>query len=74
MISLPAFLISLAIGLFVVYIWGTDRKEVIIYPSLDKVNNILFQDAAGQCFQMEAEEVGCPLEDDTIFKVPVQAS
>ncbi len=72
MISLPAFLISLAIGLFVVYVWGADKREVIVYPSPDKVHDILFKDTAGQCFQMQAKEVGCPLNDDDIFKIPVQ--
>lgn len=72
MISLPAFLISLAIGLFVVYVWGADKREVIVYPSPDKINEVLFKDSAGQCFQMQAKEVGCPLNDDETFKVPVQ--
>lgn len=71
MISLPAFLISLAIGLFFVYVMGADRKEVVVYPGPETVNNVLFKDNANQCFQMEAKEVGCPID---AFEVPVQAS
>ena len=33
-ISLPIFIISLAVGLFFVYIMGPEMKTVYIYPKL----------------------------------------
>ncbi len=72
MISLPAFLISLAIGLFVVYVWGADKRQVYVYPSPDKVNEVLFQDNSNQCFQLQATEVSCPSDEDKLFEIPIQ--
>ena len=35
-------------------------------------NDVLFKDTAGQCFQLQAKEVGCPLNEEEIVRVPVQ--
>lgn len=71
-LSVPAFIASLAIGLFFIYIWGADTKEVFVYPSPETVNNVLFQDHANQCFQLKPTEVDCPSNESEIFKIPVQ--
>jgi len=71
-ISLPVFIISFAIGLFFVYIMGTEMKTVYIYPSPDLINNILFKDDADNCFKLTQKEVKCPIYDSEIFKIPIQ--
>ena len=72
-ISLPIFFVSLAIGLFFVYILGPDTKSVYIYPSPDNIDKILFKDDANNCFKYEPEEVTCPKDESKIANVPVQA-
>ena len=71
-ISLPVFIISFAVGLFFVYILGTEMKTIYVYPSPDVINNILFKDNAENCFKFEQKEVNCPKDDSDIFKVTIQ--
>ena len=58
-ISLPVFIISLAFGLFFVYVYGEDLKPVYIYPTPANVGELLYQDNADNCFQYKANEVEC---------------
>jgi hypothetical protein len=43
-ISLPAFLISFAIGLLFVYVLGAEMKTIYVYPTPENVDKILFKD------------------------------
>jgi len=72
-ISVTTFLISLSIGLFFVYIYGSDVKTIYVYPSPENINEILFKDKANNCFSFEANEVKCPEDKTKIKVVPIQA-
>lgn len=72
-ISLPAFLISFAVGLFFVYILGPDMKTVYVYPNLENVEQVLFKDNADNCFSFQPTEVECPKDKTLIHTVPIQA-
>ena len=71
-ISLPVFIISFSIGLFIAYIMGTEMKTIYIYPSPELTDNILFKDNANNCFKLNQKEVECPNDESQIFKVPIQ--
>ena len=71
-ISLPAFLISFAIGLFFIYILGPETKPVMIYPSPENVNKVLFQDNAENCFSFQQKEVECPKDSSLLSSIPIQ--
>ena len=70
--SLPAFIISLAIGLFIVYVVTPDHEVIHVYPTLDNINDVLYKDKADNCFRFEAKEISCPKDDKKIKNVPIQ--
>ena len=72
-ISFTTFFISLAIGLFFVYIYGSDVKTIYVYPSPENISEILYKDKADNCFSFEATEVKCPADSAKIKVIPVQA-
>jgi hypothetical protein len=65
-INLPVFIISLAIGLFFVYIYQGDKRVIYVYPKPDNVDYIQYKDAAGTCFQAKQETVKCTKDAVTI--------
>jgi hypothetical protein len=71
-ISLPAFFISLVIGLFFIYLFGPETKTIYIYPTPENVENILFKDKADNCFYLEPRELNCSDSKVEIMKIPVQ--
>jgi len=71
-ISLPVFMISLAIGLFFVYVLGPEQKTIYVYPTPDNVDKILFRDKANNCFSLKPEEVDCQSDTSLLAKVPIQ--
>ena len=71
-ISIPTFIISLAIGLFLVYIWGPDMKEVFVFPTPENAGRIQYKDKADNCFVYKSEEVDCPEDENDISSIPLQ--
>jgi hypothetical protein len=71
-ISLPVFLVSFAIGIFFVYILGPDMKTILIYPSPENVDKVLFKDKADNCFTFNPLEVDCPSDISLINAMPIQ--
>jgi len=73
-ISFPVFIVSFAIGLFFIYILGPNLKKIIIYPSPENVDKVLFKDNADNCFYFKQNEVDCPSDVSKISSIPIQAS
>jgi hypothetical protein len=71
-ISFPIFIISFAIGLFFVYIYGPEMKTIYIYPSPENIDKVIFKDKADNCFQYEANEIECPKNESLLAKIPLQ--
>ena len=71
-LSFPIFLISFAVGLFFVYIYGPEMKTIYIYPSPENIDKIIFKDKADNCFKFQASEIKCPTNESLISQIPLQ--
>ena len=71
-ISFPIFLVSLAVGLFVVYISMPPTQIIYVYPTPDNVDQIQYKDRSGTCFGFEAEQVTCPANKKLVREYPIQ--
>lgn len=71
-ISLPAFLISFAIGLFFIYIMGPEIKTIYVYPSPNNYLKTQYKDISNQCFMFKPIETKCPINPLSIKTIPIQ--
>ena len=58
-INMPAFIISLVIGFFIVYITMPDTKKIYVHKT-------------DTCFSLEQTEVKCPSDTKNIINIPIQ--
>jgi hypothetical protein len=65
-------MISFAIGLFFVYIYGPEMKTIYIYPSPENIDKVIFKDKAENCFSFQANEIECPKNESILSKIPLQ--
>lgn len=71
-ISIPVFIISFAIGIFIVYTTLGDMRTIYIYPSPENADLMIYRDKASQCFAFEQKLVTCPVNPMEIAKIPTQ--
>ncbi len=71
-LNIPVFIISLAVGIFLVYI-GAPRPDIIyVYPNPDNLHKIQYKDKGGSCFGFDSKQVTCPSKKNLIREYPVQ--
>ena len=71
-INIPAFIISLAIGIFLVYVSNPRPSVIYVYPTPDNLDQMQYKDQSGTCFGFEAHEVTCPVDKKQIREYPIQ--
>ena len=72
-INIPVFIISLAFGLFAVYITMPDTRKIQVYPTHENVEMLQYRDKTDTCFSVSEEQVKCPMSESEISNIPVQA-
>jgi hypothetical protein len=72
-INFPIFLVSLAFGLFAVYITMPDTRKILVYPNPENISILQYRDKTNSCFSLKQQEVTCPTNESEITKVPVQS-
>ena len=71
-ISIPVFLVSLAIGLLIVYLKEPKYKKVYIYPNPDNINKYQWMDNAKNCYEWQQSDTLCPDNPDHISEIHFQ--
>ena len=71
-ISIPTFLVSLVIGLVLVYIFGSEQKVITVYPTPENAVQIQYKYKAGNCYKYDATIATCPTNFLLIKTIPVQ--
>lgn len=71
-IHIPAFLISFAIGIFVVYITMSPTRKIIVYPTPDNIDRVMYKDKSDACFTYSQEKVSCAANKDKLYVIPEQ--
>ena len=71
-INIPVFIVSLAIGLFFVYVVNPDKRKIYVYPTPDNVDTIQYKDETDTCFEFKENKVVCPEKESEISKIPAQ--
>jgi hypothetical protein len=69
---LQTFIISLAVGLFIVYIQTPEFNTIYVYPNPDNEDKILYKDKTNTCYKMKSQETKCPIDANKIREYPVQ--
>jgi hypothetical protein len=72
LIDFKVFIISLAVGLFLVYIHQQQPTTIYVYPTPDNVNKLSFKDKANNCYAFDSVEVACPSDPNNIATIPMQ--
>jgi len=72
LISFPAFLISLVIGLFIVYVFNPTPNVIYVYPTPENIDKLQYKDYANNCYEFTSKEVKCPNDKKLINIIPVQ--
>ena len=74
------FLVSLAIGMFLVYITTPPPEVIIEYPTPDNAGKVIYKDSnisdrdgEDGCYTYMAKQVSCPTNEEDIMKTPFQS-
>ena len=63
-INIYAFIISLSIGFFFVYVLSKPEQIIYVYPTENNQNSIQYLDKTDNCFNFQMEEVNCPTNNN----------
>jgi hypothetical protein len=66
------FIVSLAIGIFMVYITAAPPNVIVVYPTPHNYNEYLYKDSANNCFTIKQDEMPCPDNNKDVVVVPIQ--
>ena len=72
-INIHVFIVSLAIGIFAVYVMNdSDKRKIKVYPTPDNIEQIQYKDNSGTCFQFKQTQVNCPANPKDISRIVAQ--
>ena len=72
-INIPIFLVSLAFGLFAVYMTMPSTRTISVYPTPENIELLQYRDKTDSCFHYTQNEIECPKNSSEITKIPTQS-
>jgi hypothetical protein len=67
-----AFMISLAIGFFLAYIFGPRPTILYQYPTPNNTDTAIYKDDLNNCYKYQSAKVTCPSDKKHIHSIPIQ--
>lgn len=58
-ITLFYFILSMFIGIMILYVIHPEPKVIIKYPTIDSLDKNIYKDDKGTCYSYKKEEVKC---------------
>lgn len=65
------FIISLCLGIMVVYTITPPPKIIVKYPTPENSGRVIYKDEAHNCFKIFSSEVNCPANNKGVKSIPV---
>lgn len=72
-VNIPVFIISLAFGIFAVYITMPDTRKIYVFPTPENVSLLQYRDKTNTCFSIKEQQVNCPTNSSDISVIPPQS-
>lgn len=58
------FIVSLAVGLFFVYMVEPNMKTIYVFPTPENIHKIQYVDHSSTCFDFDKQEVPCSTNEN----------
>lgn len=71
-INIPIFILSLAFGLFFVYLSSPPTKAIFVYPTPENSESVQYIDKSDTCFKYTPKIVPCPKDESKIKSYDLQ--
>lgn len=72
-VNIPVFIISLAFGIFAVYVTMPDTRKIYVFPTPENVSLLQYRDKTNTCFSIKEQQIKCPTNDNDISVIPPQS-
>ena len=71
-IDFKVFIMSLALGLFFVYINEPQSNIIYVYPTPENIDKLYKKNKDNNFFNFEIQEMACPSDSNLISNIPAQ--
>jgi hypothetical protein len=66
------FILSFAIGFFLVYIFGPRPTILYEYPTPNNIDKVVYEDDLHHCYRYNSKKIKCPIDKKQINQIPIQ--
>jgi hypothetical protein len=70
--SFSAFIISFLVGVLIIYFTDEHTRDIMVYPTPENVDELLYKDKVDSCFNFKPQLVDCPTDQSHIEQIQPQ--